>query len=200
MSPSGNPDFCVDMLKARWLLRVFAERRPIYTEELPGVAAHDSLLVLLCRVILRSCTDRHGNSWAQWSKQRIVRGYSWQLLSVDWREGSCGCSCLKCTCWKLKGCTADKSYVQAWQHYPTIKILLLLLSNILVLFAFLLRHGRLVFFNLFFFNFNFLEQSPSEIRLLLSTFARAAARIFLRGGAEVMEAKALKRKNCLWLE
>jgi len=26
---------------------------------------------------------------------------------------------------------------------------------------------------------------------------RGAARIFLRGGAEVMEAKALKRKNCL---
>jgi len=30
--------------------------------------------------------------------------------------------------------------------------------------------------------------------------SRGAARIFLRGGAEVMEAKALKRKNCLWLE
>jgi len=29
---------------------------------------------------------------------------------------------------------------------------------------------------------------------------RGAARIFLRGGAEVMEAKALKKKNCLWLE
>jgi len=26
---------------------------------------------------------------------------------------------------------------------------------------------------------------------------RGAARIFLRGGAEVMEAKALKKKNCL---
>jgi len=26
---------------------------------------------------------------------------------------------------------------------------------------------------------------------------RGAARIFLKGGAEVMEAKALKRKNCL---
>jgi len=26
---------------------------------------------------------------------------------------------------------------------------------------------------------------------------RGAARIFLRGGAEVMEAKALRRKNCL---
>jgi len=27
--------------------------------------------------------------------------------------------------------------------------------------------------------------------------ARDAARIFLRGGAEIMEAKAMKRKNCL---
>jgi len=27
--------------------------------------------------------------------------------------------------------------------------------------------------------------------------ARGAARIFLRGGAEIMEAKAMKRKNCL---
>jgi len=26
---------------------------------------------------------------------------------------------------------------------------------------------------------------------------RGAARIFLRGGAEIMEAKAMKRKNCL---
>jgi len=26
---------------------------------------------------------------------------------------------------------------------------------------------------------------------------RDAARIFLRGGAEIMEAKAMKRKNCL---
>jgi len=30
-----------------------------------------------------------------------------------------------------------------------------------------------------------------------SPTARGAARIFLRGGAEVMEAKALKRKSCL---
>ena len=29
---------------------------------------------------------------------------------------------------------------------------------------------------------------------------RGTARIFLRGGAEVMETKALKRKNCLWWE
>jgi len=35
--------------------------------------------------------------------------------------------------------------------------------------------------------------------LALSVFhPRGAARIFLRGGGEVMEAKALKRKNCLW--
>ena len=32
--------------------------RPIYTEELPGAAAHDSFFVLLCREILRSCTAR----------------------------------------------------------------------------------------------------------------------------------------------
>jgi len=42
-----------------------AALRSIYTEEFPGVAAHDSLFVLLRRVILRSCTARHGNSWAQ---------------------------------------------------------------------------------------------------------------------------------------
>jgi len=39
--------------------------RPIYTEELPGVAAHDSLFVSLRWVILRSCTARNGKSWAQ---------------------------------------------------------------------------------------------------------------------------------------
>ena len=39
--------------------------RPIHTEELPGVAAHDSSFVSSRRVILRSCTARHGNSWAQ---------------------------------------------------------------------------------------------------------------------------------------
>jgi len=40
--------------------------------------------VLLRRVILRSCTARHGNSWAHLNKQRIVGGYSGQHLSVDW--------------------------------------------------------------------------------------------------------------------
>jgi len=32
--------------------------RPIYTDELPGSAAHDSLFVLLRGVILRLCTAR----------------------------------------------------------------------------------------------------------------------------------------------
>jgi len=67
-----------------FLKRLCAVCRPIYTEELPGVAAHDSLCVLLRRVILYSCTARQGNSWAWLNKQRIVRGYSWQLFSVDW--------------------------------------------------------------------------------------------------------------------
>jgi len=35
---------------------------------LPGVAAHDSLFVLLRRLILRSCTARHGNSRARYNK------------------------------------------------------------------------------------------------------------------------------------
>ena len=36
--------------------------RPIYTEEFLGVAAHDSLFVLLRRVILRSCTATPGRN------------------------------------------------------------------------------------------------------------------------------------------
>jgi len=36
-----------------------------YTEDVPGVARGDPLFVLLRRVILRSCTAWHGNSWAQ---------------------------------------------------------------------------------------------------------------------------------------
>ena len=40
----------------------------------------------------------------------------------------------------------------------------------------------------------------SPVRFQQFRVIRGAARIFLRGGAEVMEAKALKKKNCLWLE
>jgi len=47
------------------LLKQDEKLRQIYTEELPGVAAHDSLFILLRRVILRSCASRRGNSWAQ---------------------------------------------------------------------------------------------------------------------------------------
>jgi len=36
--------------------------RPIYTEELPEVTAHDSLFILLRRVILRSCTATPGRN------------------------------------------------------------------------------------------------------------------------------------------
>jgi len=57
--------------------------RPSYTEDVPGVARRNPLYVLLGRVILRSCTARHGNSWAQENRQRIVLGCFWQLLSVD---------------------------------------------------------------------------------------------------------------------
>jgi len=60
-----------------WLLR------PIYTEELPRVAAHDSLLVLLRPGVAVPRRARAQNYPTQQNKQRIVRGYSWQL-SVDW--------------------------------------------------------------------------------------------------------------------
>jgi len=72
-----------------WLTAVFETKhvqhswlRPNYTEELPGVAAHDSV-----------CFIASGNSALVYGsaqqlvgaiKQRIVRGYSWQLLGVDW--------------------------------------------------------------------------------------------------------------------
>jgi len=43
------------------------------------------------------------------------------------------------------------------------------------------------------------KQSTNSIGFQVTCLhtSRGAARIFLRGGAEVMEAKALKRKNCL---
>jgi len=58
--------------------------RPIYTEELPGVAAYDSLFVLLRPGVAVPSRARAPNYPTQQNKQRIVRGYSWQLLSVDW--------------------------------------------------------------------------------------------------------------------
>jgi len=56
--------------------------RPIYTEELPGVAAHDSLFVLLRPGVAEPCTSTELPDAIK--QTRIVRGYSWQLLSVDW--------------------------------------------------------------------------------------------------------------------
>jgi len=55
--------------------------RPIYTEELPGVAAHDSLFVLLRPGVAEPCTSAELPDAIK--QTRIVRGYSWQLLSVD---------------------------------------------------------------------------------------------------------------------
>jgi len=56
--------------------------RPIYTEELPGVAAHDFLFVLLRPEVAAQSRARAQNYPTQQNKQRIMRGYSWQLLSV----------------------------------------------------------------------------------------------------------------------
>ena len=57
--------------------------RPTSTEELPGVAAHDSLFVLLRPGVAVPSRARTQNYPTQQNKQRIVRGYSWQLFSVD---------------------------------------------------------------------------------------------------------------------
>jgi len=57
-------------------------QRPIYV--LPGVAAQDSLFVLLRPGVAVPSGARAQNHPTQQNKQRIVRGYSWQLLSVDW--------------------------------------------------------------------------------------------------------------------
>jgi len=57
--------------------------RPIYTEELPGVAAHDSLFVLLRPGVAEPSRARAQNYPAQ-KKQRIAPGNSWQALSADW--------------------------------------------------------------------------------------------------------------------
>jgi len=56
----------------------------MYTEELPGVAAHNSLFVLLRPGVAVSNRARAQNYLTQHNKQRIVHGYSWQLLSVEW--------------------------------------------------------------------------------------------------------------------
>jgi len=45
------------------------------------------------------------------------------------------------------------------------------MSNTVVLSAFVWRKARLVFLDVIFFHFNFLHQSHSEIRMLLSTCA-----------------------------
>ena len=60
--------------------------RPIcIEEELPGVAAHDTLLVLLRPAVAVPSHARGQTYPTQQNKQRIVRGYSWQLLlSADW--------------------------------------------------------------------------------------------------------------------
>jgi len=60
------------------------ESRPIYTEELPRVAMHDSLVVLLQPGVAVPSRARVQKYPTQQNKERIVRGYSWQLLSVDW--------------------------------------------------------------------------------------------------------------------
>ena len=48
-----------------------------------GVAAHDSLFVLLRPGVAEPSRARAQNYPTQQNKQRIVRGYSWQLLSED---------------------------------------------------------------------------------------------------------------------
>jgi len=50
--------------------------RPIYTEELPGVAAHDSLFVLLRPGVAMPSRGRAQNYPTQQNKERIVHGYS----------------------------------------------------------------------------------------------------------------------------
>jgi len=61
----------------------FCALRPIYTEKFP-VAAHDSLFVLLRPGVAVPSRARAQNYPIEQNKPRIVRGYSWQLLSVDW--------------------------------------------------------------------------------------------------------------------
>jgi len=63
--------------------KFFGLLKPIYTVELPGVAAHDSLFVLLRPGVAVPSRARAQNYPTQQNKQRIVRCYSWQL-SVDW--------------------------------------------------------------------------------------------------------------------
>jgi len=49
--------------------------RPIYTEELPGVAAHDSLFVLLRPGVAEPCTS------AELPGAKKTKDYAWQLLA-----------------------------------------------------------------------------------------------------------------------
>ena len=66
------------------VLRLSQELRPIYTEKLPGVAAHDSLFVLLRPRVAVPSRARAQNYPMQQNKQRISSGNSWHVLSVDW--------------------------------------------------------------------------------------------------------------------
>jgi len=57
--------------------------RPIYTEELPGVAVHDSLFVLLHPGVAVPNRARAQNYPTQQNKQRITPVNSWHVLSVQ---------------------------------------------------------------------------------------------------------------------
>ena len=67
--------------------------RPLYTEKLSGVAAHDSLFVLLRLPVAMLSRAQIQNYLTQQSKQRIMPGNSWHVLSYplytaflsDWR-------------------------------------------------------------------------------------------------------------------
>jgi len=70
---------------AHWLLwDVFRVKGQSTLRLLPGVAAHDSLFVLLHPGAAVPSRARAQNYPTQQNKQRIVRGYSWLLLGVDW--------------------------------------------------------------------------------------------------------------------
>jgi len=68
----------------------------------PPADAHVIVGQAACRLLCR------------YTQSAVVASFTWWIMSIltcESGEKSCGCSCLKCTWSKLKGCTADKRYV-----------------------------------------------------------------------------------------
>jgi len=78
----------LSLVMASWLFEYHEEViREVKANLHCGVAGSSRARFFICFIVSVQelpCSARAQNYPTQQSKQRIVRGYSWQLLSVDW--------------------------------------------------------------------------------------------------------------------